>query len=96
MGPGEHVGMIEEPTHETSELQLALLKRSSDEFHANCSRCSRCRRTLLTGEHVHEYADRLVCELCIVFEHDPPASSRLVHGPEFGHTIRIIDQRVAA
>ena len=87
---------MEAPTYETTELQLALLKRSSHEFHASCARCARCRRTLLTGEQAYEYGKRLVCELCVAFEGDPPAASRLVHGPEFGHTIRIVDQRVAA
>jgi hypothetical protein len=82
---------------ETSELQLALLRRSSDNFTATCDRCSRCRRTLLAGEQVYECAHgRLVCELCIAFEDRPPQGSRLVHGPEFGHTIRIVDQRAAA
>lgn len=87
---------MEEDTYETTELQLALLKRSSDEFNASCVRCAHCRRTLLTGEQVYDCGDRLVCELCVAFEHEPPLGSRLVHGPEFGHTIRILDQRVAA
>jgi hypothetical protein len=91
---------MEDPTaSETTELQLALLRRSSDNFAATCDRCSHCRRTLLAGEQVYECGSgrpRLICELCIAFEDHPPQSSRLVHGPEFGHTIRVIDQRVAA
>ena len=82
-------------TLETTELQLALLRRSSDEFAATCERCSRCQRTLLAGEQVYDCDSRLVCELCIAFERDPPVGSRLVHGPEFGHTIRILDKRAA-
>ncbi len=87
---------MEESLYETTELQLALLKRSSDEFHASCVRCAHCRRTLLIGERLYECGKRLVCELCVAFEHDPPVASRLIHGPEYGHTIRIVDQRVAA
>ncbi len=81
---------------QTTELQLALLRRSSDAFAANCDRCSRCQRTVLAGERVYDCDGRIVCELCVSFEHDPPVDSRLVHGPEFGHTIRIVDQRDAA
>jgi hypothetical protein len=88
--------MDDTTTLETTDLQLALLRRSSDEFAASCERCSRCERTLLTGEQAYDCGSRLVCELCIAFEHDPPADSRLVHGPEYGHTIRIVDQRAAA
>ena len=89
--------MEDTTTLETTWLQLVLLRRSSDHFAATCDRCSHCRRTLLAGEQVYDCAQgRLVCELCIAFEDRPPQRSRLVHGPEFGHTIRIVDQRVAA
>jgi hypothetical protein len=89
--------MEDATTLETTRLQLALLRRSSDHFAATCDRCSHCRRTLLAGEQVYECArGRLVCELCIAFEEQPPQGSRLVHGPEFGHTIRIIDQRAVS
>jgi hypothetical protein len=57
-------------------------------------RCARCRRTLLVGEHVHVYKrERIVCDLCRTLEREPPLLERLVHGPAFGNTIRIIDQR---
>jgi hypothetical protein len=56
--------------------------------------CARCRRTLLVGEHVHVYdGERIVCDLCRTFELSSPLRERLVHGPAFGNTIRIIDQR---
>jgi hypothetical protein len=56
--------------------------------------CDRCRRTLLVGEPVHIYAgDRVVCDICRSFEDSSPLRVRLVHGPAFGHTIRILDQR---
>jgi len=37
----------------------------------------------------------LVCELCRSLEPGAPLSAQLVHGPAFGHTIRIVDQRAA-
>jgi nitrite reductase/ring-hydroxylating ferredoxin subunit len=78
-------------------LQAALLRRSMDEFDATRDRCAHCSRTLLTGEQVFICSPkRIVCELCISLEPDPPRESRLVHGPEFGHTIRVVDQRVRA
>jgi hypothetical protein len=79
------------------ELELALLRRGIDERAEACERCQRCRRTLLVGESVHVYdAGRIVCDLCRTHERKPPSSVRLVHGPAFGNTIRIIDQRAAA
>jgi hypothetical protein len=79
------------------ELELALLRRGIDDRAAAEERCQRCRRTLLVGEHVHVYdGERIVCDLCRSHERKPPATVRLVHGPAFGHTIRIIDQRQAA
>lgn len=56
--------------------------------------CSSCRRTMLLGEPVHVYeGERLVCDICRSFECTSPLRVRHVHGPAFGHTIRIIDQR---
>jgi len=82
---------------EMPELEMALLRRGLDDRAAAEERCGRCRRTLLVGESVHVYdADRIVCDLCRERERKPPMSVRVVHGPAFGHTIRIIDQRQAA
>jgi hypothetical protein len=36
------------------------------------------------------------CELCRALHRERPLASRIVHGPEFGHTLRVIDQRAAA
>lgn len=78
-------------------LQAALVRRSMDEFDETRDRCAHCRRTLLAGEQVFVCSsERIVCELCIALEPNPPRESRLVHGPELGHTIRIIDRRSTA
>jgi recombinational DNA repair protein (RecF pathway) len=70
--------------------ELELLGHGFDHL----EHCARCRRTLLVGEHVHVYdGERIVCDLCRTFERDSPLVERLVHGPAFGNTIRIIDQR---
>jgi hypothetical protein len=48
------------------------------------------------GERVYVYESGTVaCELCRPGQHHSPARARTVHGPEFGHTMRIIDQRAA-
>jgi hypothetical protein len=83
-------------SREMPELELALLRRGVEEIAAVCDRCERCRRTALIGEQVHEYASGIVlCELCRALERSQPVASRTVHGPEFGHTLRILDRRGA-
>ena len=85
------------PVRDIRALELAILRRSVGEIAAGCERCDRCHRTPLVGERVYMYgADRMLCELCRALEREPPASSRLVHGPEFGHAVRITDQRSVA
>ena len=79
------------------ELELALLRRGIDARAAGSERCDRCHRTPLVGERVYEYESAaLLCELCRSLEPGTPVASRLVHGPEFGLTIRITDQRRVA
>ncbi len=79
------------------DLELALLRRGVDDWLAECERCARCRRTPLIGEHVYVYASgAIACELCRVMQREDPIGSRMVHGPEFGHTMRITAQRAAA
>jgi hypothetical protein len=81
------------------EFELAMLKRSVGAIAAGCERCERCHRTPLVGERVYVYASgAMLCELCRSFKRDTPVSTRLVHGPEFGHAvrIRITDARDAA
>ncbi|MGA2927001.1 MAG: hypothetical protein ABSG43_13575 [Solirubrobacteraceae bacterium] len=85
------------PTRPIPDLELALLKRGVDELEAGRERCVRCQRTPLIGERVYVYeSGALACELCRIRERGEPLGSRLVHGPEFGHTIKINDQRAAA
>jgi hypothetical protein len=79
------------------DLELALLRRGLDERLAGSERCSCCNRTPLVGESVYVYASGIIaCELCRQRQRENPMRARLVHGPEFGHTMRITDQRAAA
>jgi hypothetical protein len=81
---------------EMQELELALLREGIEERTAGRERCARCCRTPLIGERIYHYErGALVCELCRSLETQPPLSAQLVHGPAFGHTIRVIDQRAA-
>jgi hypothetical protein len=78
------------------ELELALMRRSLAALADSCERCSRCHRSLLIGERIYAYSNgHIVCELCRDREHAEPDEMRTVHGPEFGHTLRIIDRRPA-
>lgn len=79
---------------ETQDLEAALLRRGVDERVAESERCGQCRRTPLVGESIYFYdGGTMLCELCRERESEPPVSSGLKHGPEFGHTIRIADHR---
>ncbi len=78
------------------DLELALLERGLDGVAATCQRCGHCHRTLLVGERVYLYESGAArCELCRSRERSEPSGSHTVHGPEFGHSLRIIDQRAA-
>jgi hypothetical protein len=84
------------PTRDMDDLELALLKHGVDVLAAECERCAKCHRTPLIGERVYAYSSGVVmCELCRTEHREAPIDSRLVHGPEFGHTMRILDQRAA-
>jgi hypothetical protein len=88
---------MDAPERDMDELELALLRRGLDELSAECERCSVCRRSPLIGERIYGYASgAIVCELCKASRPEAPLNSRLVHGPEFGHTLRIADHRAAA
>ncbi len=82
---------------EMQELELALLRRGVDQLSAGAERCGHCQRTPLIGERVYVFEKGpMLCELCRAMQSQRPLASRMVHGPEFGHTMRITDQRAAA
>jgi hypothetical protein len=79
------------------DLELALLRKGLDERLAGSERCACCNRTPLVGERVYVYESGLIaCALCRRRQRQTPVATRVVHGPEFGHTMRITDQRAAA
>jgi len=81
---------------EIAELELALLRRSLPHLSEACERCGACLRSMLVGERVYEYrSGALRCALCRDREADDPAAFHTVHGPEFGHTLRLLDRRAA-
>jgi hypothetical protein len=87
---------MEASVREIPEFELALLKRSVDELVAGRERCGRCNRSPLIGEQVYVYGSgAILCELCRSVERATPIASRVVHGPEFGHTMPISDRRAA-
>jgi hypothetical protein len=80
--------------HDMAELELALLRRSLRAHAHDSERCGRCHRSPLVGERVYTFASgATICELCRTLERSAPVESHTVHGPEFGHTLRIIDRR---
>ncbi len=82
---------------EMPELELALLRRGLEDMAAETEHCRRCQRTPLIGERVYALGSgAIVCELCRDRSEEALVESRVVHGPEFGHTMRITDQRAAA
>jgi hypothetical protein len=86
----------EYPDQGSPELQVALVRRAADRRDADRDRCLGCGRTPLIGERVYlgELGD-LYCELCRALEPVSLVASRIVHGPEFGHTMRLTDHRAA-
>lgn len=79
---------------ETPDLEIALLRRSVHELAEATERCCRCSRAPLIGERVYTLDNgETVCELCRAVERAVPVSTRIVHGPAFGHTLRIVDRR---
>jgi hypothetical protein len=77
------------------ELQVALVRRAVDRCDAVRERCHGCGRTPLVGERV--YVDQhgtVSCELCRALVGPGVAvDSHLVHGPAFGHTMKLTDRR---
>ena len=78
------------------DLELALLRRGVHQRTSGDERCADCNRTPLIGERVYIYERGVIrCELCRALSAQPPSHSRLIHGPEFGHTMKIVDRRAA-
>lgn len=85
---------MEELIRDIPELEIALLRAGVDRRLAGRERCGVCHRTPLVGERVYVYDEALIlCELCRSRGPEPPLGSRLVHGPEFGHTMRLTGRR---
>lgn len=76
------------------DLQVALLRRAVDDGDPRRERCRGCRRTPLVGERIY-YDERGsgYCELCRTLEPGRGLECRIVRGPEFGHTMRLIAAR---
>jgi hypothetical protein len=92
--PRRHLHSGARDAGEMGALEVALLRRSLAGVDDRIERCGRCDRTMLLGERVYEYASGAVrCELCRDGERQSPAQSHRVHGPEFGHSIRVLDRR---
>jgi hypothetical protein len=84
------------PDQGADELQVALVRRAVGHQDAVRERCRACGRSPLVGEHVYlDQAGAVFCELCRALDPEPALRSRVVHGPEFGHTMRLTDRRVA-
>jgi hypothetical protein len=79
-----------------ANLERSLLRRGMHQRAADVERCGRCHRTPLVGERIYVYDRESVrCELCRDCETRTPVGSRVIRGPEFGHTMRITDHRAA-
>jgi hypothetical protein len=86
----------EHSDHVAPGLQVALVRRAVDYCDAVRERCQTCRRTPLVGERVYfDQAGTVYCELCRALDREPGLRSEIVHGPEFGHTMRVTDHRAA-
>jgi len=87
---------LQDPDRDMAQLELALLRRGVDQRVAGRERCSRCHRGPLIGERVYVYRHgAILCELCRALHVEAPLQSRLVHGPAFGHTLRLLEQSAA-
>jgi len=77
-------------------LELAILRHGVGRRDAGQERCRGCHRTPLVGETVYVRGHgEVFCELCRALDPDPALESRIVHGPEFGHTMKLTDHRAA-
>ena len=85
-----------QPEREMAGLELALLRRAMNDRDAQREVCALCRRTPLVGERVYLVeSGTMLCELCRPQAFEIPVRPSTVHGPEYGHTLRVSDQRAA-
>ena len=88
--------VVQASDNRTPALEIALLRRGLGLRDAGQERCAGCQRTPLVGETVYfDERGSVYCELCRELEPRPPRGSRVVHGHEFGHTMRLTDHRAA-
>jgi LSD1 subclass zinc finger protein len=79
---------------DTPGLEIALLRRGLGDREEAAEHCDSCQRTVLIGERVYEYgAGEVRCALCRDRHRESPIDSHIVHGPAFGHSIRVLDRR---
>lgn len=94
--PGMEALIDQQPERLMPELELALLRRGMTERTASHQACARCSRTPLVGERVYlTDGGAVFCALCRSGEADDPARTALVHGPQFGHSIKLLGRRAA-
>jgi hypothetical protein len=94
---GPNLDRMSETLRDMLDLELALLRKGLDERLAGSERCGCCNRTPLVGERVFVYQSGVIaCALCRRRQRESPIETRMVHGPAFGHTMRITDHRAAA
>ncbi len=92
--PGIHPTDMESTIGDTPDLEIALLRRGLGSREEAAEHCDGCQRTVLIGERVYEYEGGEVrCALCRDRHRDSPTDSHVIHGPAFGHSIRVLDRR---
>ena len=85
-----------QPEREMAALERALLRRAIDERDTTREVCALCRRSPLVGERVYvAESGTMLCELCRPREFELPVRRSTIHGPEYGHTLRVSDRRAA-
>jgi hypothetical protein len=78
----------------TPQLERALLLSGIGRRVDAGEHCDHCQRSLLIGERLYEYQDgQLRCALCRDQSLQEPADFHTIHGPAFGHSIRVLDRR---
>ncbi|MEA2392048.1 MAG: hypothetical protein QOK31_2157 [Solirubrobacteraceae bacterium] len=83
-------------SHLAPDLERHLLRCGVGARVAERDRCRDCGRTPLIGEDVHVYqGERIVCALCRPLRREDPLRVDRVRSSQFGHAVRLTDQRAA-